>query len=68
MPLPDRATALTELNHRQEVAIERIEFAVSELATALLTYAGSKEAAQTAISQVRAAVAPAIAGIVSRER
>jgi len=67
MPLPDRAAALTGLNHRQEVAIERIEFAVSELATALLTYAGSKDAAQTAISQVRAAVQPALAGIVARE-
>ena len=68
MPLPDRATALTELNHRQEVAIERIEYAVSELATALLTYSGSSEAARSAIAQVRAAVAPAVAGILSRER
>ncbi len=67
MPLPDRATALTELNHRQEVAIERIEYAVSELATALLTYSGSKDAAQAVIAQVRAAVQPAIAGILSRD-
>ena len=67
MPLPDRATALTELNHRQEVAIERIEYAVSELATALLVHSGSKDAAQTAIAHVRAAVQPAIAGILSRE-
>jgi hypothetical protein len=67
MPLPDRATALTELNHRQEIAIERIEYAVSELATALLTYSGSNDATQSAIAQVRAAVGPAIAGILSRE-
>lgn len=68
MTLPDRATALNELNHRQEVAIDRIEYAVSELATALLTYSESKGVALTAIAQVRAAVQPTISGILSCER
>jgi len=67
MPLPKPAAALSQPNHGQEMAMHRIEFAINELATVLMSCAGSKEAAQTAIANVRAAVAPVITGILSRD-
>ncbi len=65
MPLSSRAAALSQPNHRQEIAIGRVEFAINELATVLMSCAGSNAAAQAAVAKIRAAVAPVIAGILS---
>lgn len=65
MPLPYRNAESSEPNHRQEMALERIEFAVGELATVLLSYCGSQAAAAAAITDVRKALAPALAEILS---
>jgi hypothetical protein len=65
MPQSYRLAPPSEPNHRQEMALERIEFAVGELATVLLANCRSHGAAGVAISELRRAVAPAIAEILS---
>jgi len=67
MPLPYRSSNSVEPNHRQEMALERIEFAIEELATVLLAQCRSHAAAGSAIADVRKALAPILAGILSAE-
>ena len=56
-----------EPNHRQELALERIEFAVGELATVVLSITRSHDAAQGAIAAVRKAVVPVVADILATD-
>jgi hypothetical protein len=65
MPAPHKLTMTTDPNHRQAIALERIEFAISDLATVLLSCSRSREAVQQAIAGARAAVAPLIVDILS---
>jgi Tfp pilus assembly protein FimT len=58
---------LAEPNHRQRLALERIEFAVGELATALLSCARSRATAQEAIQYIRKAVGPVVAEITTTD-
>jgi len=59
-PLPH-----SEPNRRQQLAIERIEFAVGELATALLSSCPAQSVATAAVRDIRKAIAPALAEILS---
>jgi hypothetical protein len=56
-----------EPNHRQELALERMEFAVGELSTVLLSIARSHDAARGAIAAVRKAVVPVVADILATD-
>ena len=56
-----------EPNHRQQLALDRIEFAVGELSTVLLSSCQSRGAAAVAIQDVRHAVARVIAEILVAE-
>jgi hypothetical protein len=56
-----------EPNHRQQLAMERIEFAVGELATALLSSCQSRGAATVAIQDIRKSVARVISEILTAE-
>jgi hypothetical protein len=67
MPIPYRTVSRSEPNHRQEVALERIELAVAELASVLLSSGRSHGVSGAAISDIRRAVAPVLAGILSEE-
>jgi hypothetical protein len=58
-----RTTAQAEPNHRQHLALERIEFAVGELATIMLSCCRDHDA----IRDVRKVVAPVVADILSEE-
>jgi len=59
--------ALSEPNHRQQIALERIEFAVAEMSTVLLSSSASREAATNAIRDIRRAVAQIVSGILADE-
>jgi hypothetical protein len=61
----NRAIAQGEPNHRQQLALERIEFAVAELATALISSCRSHGVAGGAIRDIRMAVGPALADILA---
>lgn len=61
----NRAIAQGEPNHRQQLALERIEFAVAELATALISSCRSHGVAGGAIRDIRQAVGPAVADILA---
>ena len=67
--MPQRYQPMTyaEPNHRQEMALERIEFAVSELASVLLSHCRSHAATGLAITDVRKAIAPVLTNILSEE-
>jgi hypothetical protein len=67
MPIPYRPVSRSEPNHRQEMALERIELAVSELASVLLSNSRSHGASGAAITDIRRAVAPVLAGILSED-
>ena len=56
-----------EPNHRQRVALDRIEFAVGELATVLLSSCQSRGAATEAIQDIRRSVAQVINDILAAE-
>ncbi len=58
-------TPETEPNRRQQLALERIDFAVSELATILLSTCGSDDIARASICAVRRAVTPVVTRILS---
>jgi hypothetical protein len=58
---------LAEPNHRQRLALDRIEFAVGELATALLSCGKSRAAACEAIQSIRRSVAPVVSEILEAE-
>jgi hypothetical protein len=56
-----------EPNHRQQLALDRIEFAVGELATVLLSSCQSRGAATDAIQDVRRSVARVVAEILAAD-
>jgi hypothetical protein len=49
------------------MALERIEFAVTELASVLLSHCRSHGASDAAIAGIRRAVAPVVADILSED-
>ena len=67
MAHPSTRDAFIEPNHRQQMALERIEFAIGQLATALLSQA-RPDTATAAIKAVRNSVAPIIADILGVDR
>jgi hypothetical protein len=56
-----------EPNHRQLRALERIEFAVGELATVLLSCGQSRTTAHEAIQSIRKSVAAVIADVTTSD-
>ncbi len=56
-----------EHNHRQQLALGRIEFAVGELATVLLSSCQSRGTAAEAIQHIRQSVARVISEILTAE-
>jgi hypothetical protein len=56
-----------EPNRRQQLALERIEFAVGELASVLLANCRSTETAALAVRDVRKAIAPVLAAILDAD-
>jgi hypothetical protein len=67
MALPRRVVPRCEPNHRQEIALQRIEFAVSELASVMISCGPTHEVLRSAIAGVRNAVAPVLARILAEE-
>ena len=67
MPSPYRSVSRSEPNHRQEIALDRIELAVVELASVLLASCRSHDATGSAIAEIRKAVAPVLVDILSTE-
>lgn len=65
MSATNRAIAQGEPNHRQQLALERIEFAVGELASALISSCRSHGVAGGAIRDIREAVGPALTDILA---
>ncbi len=63
--LANRRDANGEPNHRQELALERVEFALGELATVLLSHCRSHGVANVVIGDIRKAVTPALADILA---
>jgi hypothetical protein len=64
MSLTYRQT-LTEPNHRQQVAVDKIEFAIGELATVLLSNCRVGGLTGAAITNIRKAIAPVLAEILT---
>ena len=62
-----RPTDCVEPNRRQQLALERIEIAVSELATVVLSSCRASGVARTAMHDVRRAVAPILADILAAD-
>ena len=62
-----RSVPRLEPNHRQEMALERIEFAISELASVVLSSCRSQSASDAAIAGIRKAVAPVVADILAED-
>jgi hypothetical protein len=54
-------------NRRQEVALQRIDLAVCELASVVMSCGTPDEASKSAIAGIRNAVAPVVARILSEE-
>lgn len=54
-----------EPNHRQRLALERIDFAVGELATTLLSCCSSHDMTDAALREIRKAVAPIVREILA---
>jgi hypothetical protein len=65
MSVTQRPLPYSEPNRRQQLAIERIEFAVGELATVLLSSCPSRSVAIAAVHDIRKAIGPALADILS---
>ena len=59
--------AIAEPNHRQRLALERIEFAVGELATVLLSCGQSRATANEAIKNIRRSVAAVVAEVTATD-
>jgi hypothetical protein len=57
----------SEPNRRQELALGRIERAVGELATVLLSSSVSNDVSRAAVRDVRKAVAPVLADVLSAD-
>ena len=62
-----KPVAQGEPNRRQELALDRIEFALSELATVVLSTCRSQEQAHAAMRDVRKAVLPVLTDILSTD-
>lgn len=62
-----RSMVRGELNHRQELALERIEFAVGELASVLLANCRASGVAEATIREIRRVVAPVVSDVLSTE-
>ena len=62
-----RSMVRGELNHRQELALERIEFAVGELASVLLSNCRTSGVAEAAVREIRRAVSPVVADVLSSD-
>lgn len=58
---------LREPNHRQQLALDRIDFAVGELATALLSCGRSPAAASETIQAIRRLMATVISEILEAD-
>ncbi len=56
-----------EPNRRQQLALDRIEFAMSELATVVLSTCRSDELARATLRDIRRAVTPVLADILSTD-
>ena len=67
MSLTNRPSRCLVPNHRQQLAVERVEFAVGELATTLLSCCVSPGVAEEAARDVRRVVAAAIADILAAD-
>lgn len=65
--LSRRRPIAAEPNHRQQLALDRIEFAVGELATTLLSCGSSPSAAEQTIRDIRKAVGPLLSEILAVE-
>ena len=65
MPPATLPMAEFEWTRRQQMAVERIELAIGELASVLLSCGGPDATTQAAIRQIRASVAPVLATILS---
>ncbi len=63
--LTHRPIAPGEPNRRQQLALERIEFAVGELASVLMSSCRSDDTARVSISDIRKAVTPVLAAILA---
>jgi hypothetical protein len=61
------AIAHAEPNRRQQLALERIEFAVGELASVLLSSCRSADIARAAVRDIRKAMAPIHAEILDAD-
>jgi len=57
----------SEPNHRQQIALERVELATDELGTVLLSACRSKEVAAAAIANVRNSLAPVLTDILTND-
>lgn len=56
-----------EPSHRQELALQRIELAVTDLTTVLMASSCSREAADTAMQAVRKAMGRVVADILATD-
>ena len=65
--LAHRSVGHDEPNRRQQLAVERIDFAVGELATVLLSSCRSEEIARAGLRDIRRAVAPILAEILATD-
>lgn len=67
MSAPNRPSMCLVPNHRQQLAVDRVEFAVGELATTLLSCCVSRAVAEATGRDVRRAVAAALADILAAD-
>jgi hypothetical protein len=67
MSFAHRPVAQIEPNHRQELALERIEIAVSELGCVLLSCCRQPGIAGAVIRDIRKAVTPVVADVLSAQ-
>jgi hypothetical protein len=67
MSLPHRPVRRSEPNRRQEIAVQRVDLAVSELASVVMSCSPSNEEGKSAVAEIRNAVAPVLARILSEE-
>ena len=62
--MSQRSLPLSEPNHGQEIAVQRVDLAIAELATVLLSSGLPTATVTAAIADIRQAVAPVYAGIL----
>jgi hypothetical protein len=65
MSLAQRSTSHAELNHRQQLALDRVELAVGELSSVLLSCCSEQAVSRAAMGDIRKAVAPVLDDILS---